>query len=537
MQLSDTYKENLVKFYEARYITKDTTEMNRIWAILETESKALLSASSNQLNELRTSLDAIESNTRVVAPIGGNGLQELTYNDWLELAQFAQVAINDLRSQLGISSQALISKGSMDITKMVSDEYLNNDWSSVNGHYVEGIMRVFNATGQRLDEDLQPSGSKFNTMDYTMTQLKINIAGAIRGMMLYDYKQDQHFGHAMSITNMDSKYIEADKGNQYFGLWGNTVSKGSSLLFEFTDQAVKPAYGGTPITNPISKEALQAAVTSAENKLATAQAKLAPAQQAVTTATNKLQAAQGTLKLAQDKLAKAKAVPVQTPAAQKALDTAKANLATARAKLVTAKTELANAKSVLTTKEATLTSAQNTLRLAQADVATSRANVETKAQALATAKTNLTNAQNTLTASQKALADEKATLANLQTALTTAQNQLKTAKTTLTTVQGYANKLSQLKVELKPLLAEQATAKATLDNAKAKLATVTLEKAVAQANYDKAVAELKTVQAQYDAYQAYLAAKAEAERLEAERIEAERKAEEARIKAEQDAKA
>ncbi len=74
----------------------------------------------------------------------------------------------------------------------------------------------------------------------------------------------------------------------------------------------------------------------------------------------------------------------------------------------------------------------------------------------------------------KALADEKATL-NLQTALTTAQNQLKTAKTTLTTVQGYANKLSQLKVELKPLFAEQATAKATLDNAKAKLRTVTLE--------------------------------------------------------------
>lgn len=76
-----------------------------------------------------------------------------------------------------------------------------------------------------------------------------------------------------------------------------------------------------------------------------------------------------------------------------------------------------------------------------------------------------------------------------------------------------------------------------MDNAKAKLATVTLEKSVAQANYEKALAELKTVQAQYDAYQAYLAAKAEADRLEAERIEAERKAEEARIKAEQDAKA
>ncbi|WP_238597418.1 hypothetical protein, partial [Streptococcus suis] len=78
---------------------------------------------------------------------------------------------------------------------------------------------------------------------------------------------------------MDSKYYDADKANQYFGLSGYTGTKNSGYLLEFTDRGTKAEYGGTPIANPISKEALQAAVTSAENKLATAQAKLAPAQQ------------------------------------------------------------------------------------------------------------------------------------------------------------------------------------------------------------------------------------------------------------------
>ncbi len=35
IELSDTYKSLLDQFYKARYVTKDTTEMNRIWGFLK----------------------------------------------------------------------------------------------------------------------------------------------------------------------------------------------------------------------------------------------------------------------------------------------------------------------------------------------------------------------------------------------------------------------------------------------------------------------------------------------------------------------
>ncbi|HFI0640074.1 TPA: SEC10/PgrA surface exclusion domain-containing protein, partial [Streptococcus suis] len=255
VELSETYKDLLDQFYKARYVTKDTTEMNRVWTLLQSESDRLMTASINakNLRTLRDGLNAIESNKRVVVAANSGGLNQLTREDRLELTQFAQTIINDLRSQMGITSEVLVTEGSLDLANMVAKEYLADDWDMTKGHNSQALLRVQDATNSRIEEDADPWSYTF-TSDATMTTLKVRLATAIEMMMLDDYSQSQHFGHAISLIGLDSKYLANEAGNQYFGLSGYTGSKNSALLMEFNDHGVVSSkIAGTPIANPISK--------------------------------------------------------------------------------------------------------------------------------------------------------------------------------------------------------------------------------------------------------------------------------------------
>ncbi|HFR3692616.1 TPA: SEC10/PgrA surface exclusion domain-containing protein [Streptococcus suis] len=544
VNLSEAYKENLFKFYEARYVNNDNEEMHRIWDILKAESDRLLDddTANRVLTKLSNALKQIESNNRVVIKANTGGLNTLTKADRLELTQFAQNIINDIRDQMGITSKVVITEGSLEVADLVAKEYLKDDWNAVlKGHNKQAMLRVIDSTGQRIEENLSPKQHVYSS-DFTMVDLKSSIAQSLQHMMLYDYSNEQHFGHAMSLAGLDSKYYEKEKGYQYLGVSGYTASTTSGVLYEMSDHGVvSPFIAGPLIPNPVTKESLEIETvkvrTKAIERLKVAKEALVEAEANLKKANDNYDSARSLINPAWDKLTKARIAKVQPASDSKALELAKATLAQAEAKLATAKTELATAKADLTKKEQALATVQNTLRFANTDVATSQASLTTQQNDLKAAQTAFTQAQNTLTSKQSALTAAHNRLAALNKALTAAKAKVTAAQNTLKTVQGYANTFAKLQGELKPLLATQAEAQTKLDSAKAKLATLNLEKQVAQANYNTALANLKNLQAQYEAYQAYLTAQAEAERLERERIEAEKKAEDARKKAEADAQA
>ncbi|WP_029185367.1 SEC10/PgrA surface exclusion domain-containing protein [Streptococcus suis] len=395
VKLSDTYGQLLKDFYEADK-NKDTVERERIWTELEAESKRLLAESraNNTMDNLKEALNAVESNKRVIIKQGGNGLNELTMEDWIELTQYAQLIVNDIRDQLGVDTKVLVSQGMMGLAKTVSNGYLSRNHPLGLGHNHKAMLDGIRAYNQAIAENGSPDYIRYDAQDYTMADLKLGIAADFVAMMLDDARDWQAFGHAMSTAGL----YDANSGNitgvQYLGIHGYTVELGSGILHEYTNGKISELVKEGLIENPVNPQELKQALTEAQTRLATAQMQVSGAKVNADTAQTALTTAQGILTKAEADLKSALAVPLQTPLANEALKQAKSNLTTAVFNRASADTALTTAKTVRDEKLKALNDANAEVTRQTADIPVALNTVNSAKSKLNTAKTALNDALN-----------------------------------------------------------------------------------------------------------------------------------------------
>lgn len=369
IKLSDTYGQLLKDFYVASK-NDDTAERDRIWKELDAEGNRLLAESrdNNTLDKLKEALNAVESNQRVIIKKDGDGLNELTMEDWTELTQYAQLIVNDVRNQLGVDTKVLVSQGMMDLAKMVSDGYLSRNHPVGAGHSGQAILDAIRAFKQFLAENGTPDFIQYDYSDYTMADLKLRIASTLEDMMLDDARDDQAFGHAITVTGLRDVYSGDPIGVQYMGIYGNTVELGSSILHEFTNGKISDAVKEGLLENPVNPQVLKQALTSAQTRLATVQAQALAAKVEADNAQNALTTAQGILSQAEADLNSALAVPLQTALANEALKQAKSNLTKAVFNRASADAALTTAKIVRDEKLRSLNEANDEVSRQTADI-------------------------------------------------------------------------------------------------------------------------------------------------------------------------
>lgn len=395
VKLSDTYGQLLKDFYDASREGK-TAERDRIWVELEAESKRLLAENraDNAMDKLKESLDAVESNQRVIIKQGGNGLNDMTMADWTELTQYAQMIVNDIRDQLGVDTKVLVSQGMMDLAKMVSDGYLSRNHPIGMGHNRQAVKDAGNAFNQSLAENGSPEFIRFDFQDFTMADLKLGIAADFVAMMLDDARDWQAFGHAITTAGLRDVFSAYPVGVQYLGIYGNTVDLGSSILHEYTNGKISELVKEGLIENPVNPQELKQALTEAQTRLATAQMKASGAKVNADTAQTALTTAQGILNQAEAELKSALAVPLQTPLANEALKQAKSNLTTAVFNRASADTALTTAKTVRDEKLKALNDANAEVTRQTADIPVALNTVNSAKSKLSVAKTALNDALN-----------------------------------------------------------------------------------------------------------------------------------------------
>ncbi|WP_105207623.1 SEC10/PgrA surface exclusion domain-containing protein [Streptococcus suis] len=395
VKLSDTYGQLLKDFYVADK-NKDAVERERIWTELEAESKRLLAESraNNTMDNLKEALNAVESNQRVIIKQGGNGLNEMTMADWIELTQYAQLIVNDIRDQLGIDTKVLVSQGSMGFAKTISDGYLRLNHPIGMGHNIQAIRGGVSAYGQAFAENGTPDVIRYDFQDYTMADLKLRIASTLVDMMLDDARDWQAFGHAIITAGLRGADSSNTTGVQYLGIYGNTVDLGSSILHEYTNGKISDSIKEGLLENPVNPQELKQALTEAQTRLATAQMQVSGAKVNADTAQTALTTAQGILTQAEAELKSALAVPLQTPLANEALKQAKSNLTTAVFNRASADTALTTAKTVRDEKLKALNDANAEVTRQTADIPVALNNVNSAESKLNVAKTALNDALN-----------------------------------------------------------------------------------------------------------------------------------------------
>lgn len=390
VKLSDTYGQLLKDFYEADK-NKDTVERDRVWTELEAESKRLLAESraNNTMDNLKEALNAVESNQRVIIKQGGNGLNEMTMADWTELTQYAQLIINDIRTQLGIDKKVLVSQGSMGMAKVVSDGYLSRNHPLGVGHNRQAILDGIRAYKQPIAENGSPDYIRYDAQDYTMADLKLRVASSLLAMMLDDARDWQAFGHAIATSGLLDSGSGNTSGVQYLGIYGYTVELGSGIVHEYTNGKISELVKEGLIENPVNPQELKQALTEAQTRLATAQMKASGAKVNADTAKSALTTAQGILTQAEADLKSALAVPLQTPLANEALKQAKSNLTKAVFNRASADTALTTAKTVRDEKLKALNDANAEVTRQTADIPVALNTVNSAKSKLNTAKTAL----------------------------------------------------------------------------------------------------------------------------------------------------
>ncbi|HGK7345008.1 TPA: SEC10/PgrA surface exclusion domain-containing protein, partial [Streptococcus suis] len=333
-------------------------------------------------------------NQRVIIKQGGNGLNEMTMADWTELTQYAQLIINDIRDQLGVDTKVLVSQGSMGMAKVVSDGYHSRNHPVGMGHNIQALRDAVSVYKQAFAENGTPDVIRYDFQDYTMADLKLRIASTLVDMMLDDARDWQAFGHAMSTAGLYDANSSNTTGVQYFGLYGNTVELGSSILHEYTNGKISELVKEGLIENPVNPQELKQALTEAQTRLATAQMKASGAKVNADTAKSALTTAQGILTQAEADLKSALAVPLQTPLANEALKQAKSNLTKAVFNRASADTALTTAKTVRDEKLKALNDANAEVTRQTADIPVALNTVNSAKSKLSVAKTALNDALN-----------------------------------------------------------------------------------------------------------------------------------------------
>ncbi|WP_044774876.1 SEC10/PgrA surface exclusion domain-containing protein, partial [Streptococcus suis] len=395
VKLSDTYGQLLKDFYGAAR-EGNTAERDRIWKELDAESKRLLAESraNNTMDNLKEALNAVESNQRVIIKQGGNGLNEMTMADWIELTQYAQLIVNDIRDQLGVDTKVLVSQGMMGLAKTISNGYLSRNHPLGLGHNHQAMLDGIRTYNQAIAENGSPEFIRFDSRDYTMADLKLGIAADFVAMMLDDARDWQAFGHAMSTAGLYDANSGNTTGVQYLGIHGYTVELGSGILHEYTNGEGSELVKEGLIENPVNPQALKQALTVAQTRLATAQMKVSGAKVNADTAQTALTTAKGILTKAEADLKSALAIPLQTPLANEALKQAKSNLTKAVFNRASADTALTTAKTVRDEKLKSLNDANAEVTRQTADIPVALNTVNSAKSKLSTAKTALNDALN-----------------------------------------------------------------------------------------------------------------------------------------------
>ncbi|MGV3161788.1 SEC10/PgrA surface exclusion domain-containing protein [Streptococcus hyovaginalis] len=397
-------------------------------------------------------------------------VNNLSYEESLELSLFAQNLINDVRRQLG-SPLLRVSSTSVDVARRNA----KLDKITTIGHDLDALAQVAKEFG--VSEVNESGGYSYGSSTPSMYLLKDNIFKELVGMLYRD--SDSLWGHTLHITNLYGGQEE------YFGV-GNHLSPVGMLKTHYNTVEVKNTEGlssfdKTDLGSSDDLDKAQSAYNLAVQSNKDAKAKVASTQTSYETAQTKLAEAQKALSDLQsgttDIPALEQAVKdaeTQLEIDQASLQTAKETLALAKASAVDkakaledAKTELAEAIKANESAQGVLTQENETLEVL-------RKAVEVAELALAEAEGAQAVAQTTFdTASAKAsdlatkLANKDSILAELNSQLAEATSksetlraELETAKELLETLKADANAKNVEYLRLLGLKAEQDKAEA-----------------------------------------------------------------------------
>ena len=421
-----------------------------------------------------------------------------------ELNYYVVDLINQMRRQLGLSD-VVLSKTSLEFADKIAKEYVKANFSHAMeedyekrggvGHYAKGVNKVAKEYGMpTTDKEEENKGEQYyeNTVttyvfhDFddadgvyrkTLGEMKEQLYNDL--VMLVSTKGD--YAHTQGILN----FAYANE-TAYFG--GVAQSKTDDFytthfLTSIHDSLVDGSkWDKTPISNPLSNEAIERKLSEARQALADAMSARDNAQATFEAKTKAESDAKLALTNAETNLAALKNGESPLANAQKAFDRAKERHDKAVVTLSNANALVNNLTVTQSVKEEALKDAQAKLKDAEQVLKTAQealkaeedkmkeleAIATSKAQAVSTAKKALQDAQEEVKQAEKELAD----LNGAHTRLAEVKAELEKAETELKDAYKAQNE-AKLDSETKSLAADQAktayeTAKAKFEEAEAK---------------------------------------------------------------------
>ena len=425
-------------------------------------------------------------------------IRNLTYDQQLELTQFAADLINQVRKQYG-SPLVTITKDSLKFANTVVRRDEANGYQMDDGHDVKVINEVAHEFGLKTGKNLQFYENLFsygfNDDDYeneykhlgvnadqfytkTMDEAKATIYKSLEAFLFNGYEWE----HARSVVGYTNEPA-------YFGLAiGHGLAVGKTH-FEY----VEPRYIKDPskfditeikVESPVKRiEQAQAEVSNLELKLSKVKNELEDKQAELTTVKEQAQETGIILTQAKEALNKAKESKEQTPDAVTKLELAKDNLRKAEFEKETAEEKLKSISKTKEEKEKDLLAAKEKL---------SQDNNELKSR-----KDNLSAIEQRYNEAVKQLTDAKENFNITLNVLTEAKQELKTAQDKVTALKNGPKLLEAAKHTLNQLTHEYEKALDLQHTSE-----LELKKAISELT--NATHEYQVIKAQYDAYQATL---------------------------------
>ena len=425
-------------------------------------------------------------------------IRNLTYDQQLELTQFAADLINQVRKQYG-SPLVTITKDSLKFANTVVRRDEANGYQMDDGHDVKVINEVAREFGLTTGGKLQFYENLFsygmNDDEYeneykhlgvnadqfytkTMDEAKATIYKSLTAFLMNGYE----WQHARSTVGYRNE-------SAYFGLAiGHGLAVGK-VHFEL----VRPNYIDDPskfdtteikVESPTERiEQAKAEVTNAEVTLSNAKTELAEKQAELATAKEQAQETGLILTQAKEALNKAKESKEQTPDAVTKLELAKDNLRKAELEKETAEEKL---KSISKTKEEK-----------EKDLLTAKEKLSQDEKELKSRKDNLSAIEKRYNEAVKQLTDAKENFNITLNVLTEAKQELKTAQDKVEALKNAPKRLEDAKHTLNQLTHEYEKALDLQHTSELNLKHEIDE-------LDKATHEYQVIKAQYDAYQATL---------------------------------
>ena len=425
-------------------------------------------------------------------------IRKLTYDQQLELTQFAADLINQVRKQYG-SPLVTITKDSLKFANTVVRKDEANGYQMDDGHDVKVINEVARefglTTGGKLQfyENLFSYG--FNDDEYeneykqlgvnaeqfdtkTMDEAKRRIYKSLEAF-LFDGYEWQHARSIVGYTNEPA----------YFGLAiGHGLAVGK-VHFEL----VRPDYikdsskfdtTEIKVASPVERiEQAKAEVSNLELKLSNVKTELEDKQAELTNAKEQAQETGIILTQAKEALNEAKESKEQTPDALAKLELAKDNLRKAELEKETAEEKL---KSISKTKEEK-----------EKDLLVAKEKLSQDNQELKSRKDDLSTIEKRYNEAVKQLTDAKENFNITLSVLTEAKQELKTAQNKVTALKNAPKLLEAAKHTLNQLTHEYEKALDLQHTSE-----LELKKAISELT--NATHEYQVIKAQYDAYQATL---------------------------------